>query len=151
MKIMRALMLVYQYAYYSLFESDKYLSKKTFGLAGTRSEASSRYKTICIFLILETVGLITLYDVVVHLILGIPVHTTRTPYPISIIVFLVILSKLTHLLVGHPQRTGYYRKIFDLWNKKKRLRWNICINFIQIMIIVVYYFVLTEIMKGSIL
>jgi succinate dehydrogenase/fumarate reductase cytochrome b subunit len=137
MKLLRALMLVYQYGFYSLLEIDKYLWKRTWGLAGTKSEKISRYKAKCVFLILESVALIPLYDLAVHLLLGFPLRNPQAPYPIGrIIVFGIVVVILTDLLVGPRKRTEHYGKIFAGWDKKKRLRWNISIGSTVVLIYV---------------
>ena len=143
MNIFKIFMLLCQYVYYSLFEIDKYLWK------GQTSKKTSRFKASCIFLILETLVLITLYDLVVHLLFGFPLPKNATYPMLWLIAGGVALNFFNETLIGSQIRTEYYRVIFDGWSKKKRLRWNIYVISIVIGIYIVLYIVLKKTLEDS--
>jgi hypothetical protein len=137
MKLFKTLMLVYQYAYYAMIEWDKYTWKEKL------AEVTSRYKAILVFMIVESLALYTLYILLVNVMLGFPIHGgSSTPAAaVCIFVFSFPLMTFNRFLIGHPKRPERYRKIFNRWDKRKRLRWSTCLILAAISIFALFILV----------
>ena len=122
MKIIRTLALLYQYVYYWMLEIDH----------GWLPEITSRYKAYLVFSVLEMLGLGALYTFVARVVLGFPIKQVDIPVAM-IVAFVFATFFVNRWLLGFPERVEHYRKIFDSWDKWRRVRWKLYVVMIAVL------------------
>jgi hypothetical protein len=115
MVILRTLVLLYQFAYYSQIEWDK----KSWN--GKLPASFSRGKALGMFAVVEMWGLLFFFCISIP-ILGVPPHEFFMP--MGTVIFFA-LTYVNGWLLGPPERVEHYRRIFDAWDERKRNRWGI--------------------------
>jgi len=129
MNPLRALLLVYHYAYYWMVEEQTH----NWG-DGKPAPKWSRSKAISVFVFvwIFVIGAGFLDYAIIEAMLGYPFHKSQmVPLPkteirswLVALPFFLAIGYINGLLLNEAQ-VEYYRKIFHGWNKQKRMRWKI--------------------------
>jgi hypothetical protein len=122
MKFLEAVMSIFQYANYRMVEWDN----KPWGGASKSWRVPSEMKAIFLFGTVELCIAFALYCVIYHVVLARPVYIPSNP--ILLIVLCIVglaMTLINQSILGPESRTRHYRKIFEAWDKKKQMRWNL--------------------------
>jgi phosphate/sulfate permease len=118
MKILKTIMLLYQYGYYLMREWD---------IRAGMPVSFTKFKAPVIFGAVETLVLAAAYIFVDRIILGQPIH--ELPSLISPIVaafaFAFVVCYINIEIIGDDSRIHHYKEMFDGWDKSKRTRWKL--------------------------
>jgi hypothetical protein len=92
---------------------------------------STKTKALSVFGIAELCMAAAVYFFVNHQILA-------RPAPLNFsYVFLgvcgLVINFLNQLILGSENRTRHYRQIFEKWDKKKQMRWNLYVSLILVL------------------
>jgi hypothetical protein len=107
------MMLIYQYIYYAIRESDKSAGLSTIF---TKSKAAALCAGV------ETFWLVTIWAWI-DLMGGRPLHKMPVP-ALLLALFIFVLWYINFRLLGPEGRIQRYKKHFDDWDERKRKRWN---------------------------
>ncbi len=114
-------MRILQYANYQMAEWDKGLWRRMPELSRI-PKIPSAMKIVFLFGLAE-LGIAAALDIVIcHTIIARPVYIPSKPV---IVVFVLALAFLTQSILGPESRVEHYRTIFNAWDKKKKMRWNL--------------------------
>lgn len=130
MNFLEAFMSIFQYANYRMVEWDN----KPWGGASRSGRVPSEMKAVFLFGMVELCIAFALYCVIYHAVLARPVYIPSKPI---LLIFLCVVGLVTTLLnqsiLGPESRTRHYRKIFEAWDKRKQMRWNLYLVLILIL------------------
>jgi hypothetical protein len=118
MKILKTIMLLYQYAYYFMRQLDE---------RARMPISFTKFKAPIVFGTVELWVLVAIYLFVDRIILGQPIH--ELPSSISPIVaafaFAFVVCYINVRIIGDDSRIHHYKEMFDGWDKSKRTRWKL--------------------------
>ncbi len=129
-------MLIYQYAYFALRESDK--------RAGL-SRGLTKIKAITLFIVFESFLFMTIYGWI-DIMHGPPLHNLPTSFGI-VFPYLLVLTYINTIILGSQEREQQYCKMFESWDNRKRQRWT-CYIVAIVASIFVSFFILIEVSQS---
>jgi uncharacterized membrane protein YeiB len=91
----------------------------------------------------ETLAFLVIYGLVDKIILA--SHTHKTSNPIWVLVpFGVIMCYLNQKIIGNENRIQHYKRIFDVWDKNKKMLWTLFVIAIPISVFVAFLFLVKK-------
>ena len=128
---MKKLMLIYQYAYYAVRESDK---RKELSVGFTKMRVNALVSVFESFLLMTIYGWID----IMH---GPHLHNLPTSVLI-VFPYILVVFYINNRLLGSQERIQHYKTIFDGWDKRKRQRWAYFVASIVLLIFVSFFIVI---------
>jgi hypothetical protein len=134
-KILETFMLLHQYNYYDMRNTDEQL----------RLPASfTQFRASTVFFASETIVLLTICIIVHRMIFGHAFVSANIPNPatpsfiIGGLAYVLVMTYINNRILGSDRRIEHYKKIFDAWDKWKRRWWRFYTYAIMASIVAVF-------------
>jgi hypothetical protein len=132
MKILEMLMLLCQYTYYLMCESNRRLGW---------SHRSAITRALVLLGLTETLVLATISLLIYRVIHGQRFHNLPFPlFPaIAAFAYGLVLFYINKRIIGGESRVRHYKAMFDAWNEGKHLRWKIMLISIAVLSLAAFF------------